>query len=366
MVSSGRGALLASLVAAGAWISVVSSPARADAFDRYGTAYRSFSTPPIGGGSFGVAGAALPDGRLLMVTGLGIYLERSPGSAAYDEVARLDSASVGGTTDPAFLAISPDGSRVAVGAGFTRPVAVFGVDALGAPGSPTELAPGVADYFHVPHFDAAWADDRRLALSAGNFGSPAYVSLLDVESNPGAPSNSVVIDGIQGASSGVAFDRDGRLYTGNGFAYSGPSDTGWIKAFDRAEWDSGSPASFEDAGTLIADVLSAGSLEFDTFGNLAVGGGDFGELDLGYLGILHTEAIALALAGFGPIDTTDPSSLNRLDPRGDAFGYYSAAYNNATRELYVIDTTTWHATVPAPGVLTVLALAAAAAGRHRP
>jgi len=337
-------------------VGALAAPAAADAFSNYGDAYRAFSTPPIGNGSFGVAGAALPDGRLLMVTGNSVYLETGVATASFDEVAMLDASQTGGSTDPAFLSISPNGSRIAIGAGFNKPVAVFATSALGTPDAPTTLTSGsVADYFAVGHFDAAWYDNNSLALTAGNFGQPAFVSLLDTTSAPNNPTNPLIITNIQGASSGIAFDSDGRLYTANGFANGNASDTGNIRAFDAADWLAG--ADFEAEGTLVGDILSGNALRFDAEGNLFVGGGDFGNFDAGYLGVVNADALAEALAGFGPIDSGDAGQLARLDPRGDGFGFFSSAYNAATGELYVTDSDTWYATIPAPTTLALLAAA---------
>ncbi|HZW09598.1 MAG TPA: hypothetical protein VFF69_06825 [Phycisphaerales bacterium] len=350
--------------AAGAAAGMLSSGASADGFDGYGDSYRAFQTPPVGSGSFGVAGAALADGRLLMATGNSLFVESGPGTAEFAEVARLDAAATGGSIDPAFLTISPGGTRIAVGGGFGKPVAVFALDALGTPDAPTDLISGeTAEYFKVGHYDGAWYDEVSLALTAGDFGTPAFVSLLDTTSDPDAPARRTVVSGIRGASSGVAFDREGRLYTGNGFADGGGSDTGWIRAFDAAEWIGG--VDFESGGVLIGDVLSAGSLEFDSFGNLAVGGGDFGGQDAGYMGLIHAAAIADALAGLGAIDGADPAELKRLDPRGDGLGYFGAAYNGATGELYATDGTTWYATVPSPGCAAAIGVGALLAGRRR-
>lgn len=341
-----------------------SAPAAADAFTTYGGSYRAFATPPIGDGSFSVAGDALGDGRLLMVTGNSVFLESAIGSAHFDEVATFDAGQTGGSTDPSFLTVSPDGLRVAVGAGFGKPVAVFDVAALGEPGLPTALTSGtVADYFAVGHFDAAWYDHSRLALTGGDFGSAAYVSLLDTRSDPANPVNDLVVTGIAGSSAGVAFDGAGRLYTANGFADGSGSDTGNIRAFEPGEWMSG--VGFEQGGVLVGDVLSGGSLRFDAAGNLFVGGGDFGEFDAGYLGVINAGAISDALAGLGPIDSGDPLDLRRLDPRGDGFGYFSGAYNEFTGELYVTDGQTWYATIPGPGALALFGVAGILARRRR-
>lgn len=341
----------------------ITTPACADAFSTYGNTYRTFSTPPIGNGSFGVAGDALPDGRLLMVTGNSLFLETGVATATFNEVAVLDDSQTGGGTDPAFLAISPNGQRIAVGTGFGKPVAVFETNALGTPDAPTTLTSGtLADYFHVGHFAGAWFDNNALALTAGEFAMPSFVSLLDTASNPDNPANDTIITNIQGGSAGVAFDTDGRLYTANGFAYGTGSDTGNIRAFDPIDWANG--ADFETDGTLIGDILSGNALNFDAEGNLFVGGGDFDTLDAGYLGVVNAAAIANALAGFGPIDPGNPAHLARLDPRGDGFGFFGSAFNPATGELYITDTDTWHATVPAPSSVAILA-AGLLARRHR-
>jgi len=197
----------------------------------------------------------------------------------------------------------------------------------------------------------------------GEFGSAAYVSLLDTSSDPASPDNDIVITGIAGSSAGIAFDAAGRLYTANGYADGSGSMTGNIRAFDPTEWGVG--ADFETGGVLIGDVLSGGSMRFDRDGNLFVGGGDFGDFDAGYLGVLNAHAIADALAGFGPIDPGDPLDLKRLDPRGDGFGWFGSAFNALTGELYVTDGDTWYATVPVPGVLGAFLAGAGLAMQRR-
>jgi len=328
-----------------------------DAFSTYGNSYRAVTLPPIGGGSFGIVGDALADGRLVTATGTTVYLERGVGLGVFDAVAMLDTAYVGGAIDPAFLRVSPDGASIAIGGGFNKPVAVFAAASLGVPGSPTFLAGGMggsARYYQMPHYEGAWADSSHLALTAGDFGLPAFVSLLDVASTVTAPVNPTIIRNIGGASTGVAFDAAGRLYTGNGFDNdpSVGSNTGTIRAFTHAEWAGGN-VDFETQGTLIGRVLSAASLVFDADGNLFVGGGDFGS-DAGYLGVINHIALADAFAGFGPINGANPSEMRRLDPLGNGFGYFGSAYNRSTGELSITSGTTWYVTVPGPGSAGVI------------
>ncbi len=332
----------------------LAEPAAADAFDSYGRSYRSIAMPPIGAGSFFLKGDALPDGRIVAVTGNSIFLESGVGSGVFAPVATFDPMQSGGATDPSFLRVSPSGSTLAVGIGFGRPVCIVPLAALGSPGAPTLLTPGIARYYPVPHYDGAWLDGTRLAITAGAFGSPASVTLLDTVSDPAHPVDPPIITDIGGASAGIVFDSAGRLYTGNGFDMGpGGSDTGTIRAFSPADW-AGGPADFETAGTLIGRILSAEGLNFDPEGNLFVGGGDFAGGQTGYLAVVNGAAVARALAGLGPLDPADPAALHRLDPRADGLGFFGSAFNPLTHELYITDGSTWYATIPAPAPLAIL------------
>lgn len=325
----------------------------------YGASYREIALPPVGDGSFGVGGAAMSDGRLLTVTGDSLFIETAVGSGAFTLGATIDSSLIGGAVDPAFLEVSPNGSRVALGGGAGKPLLVF--DASLAKGGGVIDATN-SDAFNISHFGAAWRNDTELAVTAGAFGSPGFVSLLDTTSDPAAPANPIIIENINGASGGVGFDQQGRLFTGNGFDLgAGGSQTGWIKAFDPAEW-SGGAADFEAGGVFIGDVLSAAALTFDSAGNLFVGGGDFDEGDTGYLGGIEAAALDAVLAGFGPID---PSGVAQFDPRGDGLGFYGAAFNDVTGELYVADSGTWYATIPGAPSAATLIIGGMLAGRRR-
>lgn len=337
-------------------------------FETYGSAYRAFSTPPVGIGSFAVAGAALADGRLIAATGSAIFVETGVGTGAFALAASIDPALLGpgGTTDPAFLAVSPDGSTVALGAGFGRPVVVFGVASL-AGGT---INSANARAYNVEHSSGAFASATQLALAAGSFGSPSRITVLDITSPVGTPINTTVVANIGGASAGVAFDGAGRLFTANGFDLGpGGSSTGTIRAFGLAEWTaalSGTPIDFESSGVLVGEVLSAATLAFDPLGNLFVGGGDYGSLpDNGYFAVVSAAAIAQALGGGGPLDPTAATHLRRLDPTGLGFSFFGGFFNALTGELVMTDGTTWYATVPAPAAATVLGALGLAAGRRR-
>lgn len=316
------------LLLAATW--VLSEGARGDAFSRYAQA-GSF-TLPAGAAMFD----ALLDGRLITLSGSTIYVETTPGSGTFASAGNLAGADFP-SFGAAFLRVSPDGTRFAVGnnggASFSNfKIGVFDV---------SHLAGG---WFSAAHYDAAWIDNVRLAITAGDLGSPAYVTILDTNSPiPVSPDNRTVIAGIGGASAGVAIDSSRNLFTGNGFEGNGPSGTGAIKAFAQSQWEAAyaanTPLSFETQGILVADVLSASPLDFDAEGNLLVGGGDFSQSDeTDFVAVVRSSAIAAALAGQGPINTSDPAKVRRLDPdAGNDFNYYFAAANPALSRAYAKD-----------------------------
>ncbi len=355
--------------------------ARADAFNGY--ALQARVSLPDGAGPFDV----LSDGRLVTLVGADLYVETSVGSRGftfYDTLPDADLPSYGA----AFLRVSPDGGKIAIGnnggASFGAAVErAIAADRFTADDSLPRLesrsvqpvfilvsrdgkriaveakevaAAGVfevgvfnfndlsGNWFGVSHFDAEWIDDTHLALTAGDFITPSVVTALDTGSaDPSNPTNPTIIDNIGGASGGITFDKDGNLYTGNGFATSGPSGTGAVKVFGNAAWTTawsgGTALDFEADGTLVVDVLSASPLGFDAEGNLLVGGGDFfgsGEGD--FAAVVRASAVTDAINDLGPADPSDPDQLRRLDPdTTNDFNFYSINYNPVTGELYLHD-----------------------------
>ncbi len=289
-------------------------------------------TLPVGAAMFDV----LPDGRIITLAGSNVYIETAPTSGTFSSTGTLSGADFP-SFGAAFLRVSPDGTRFAVGnnggASFSNyKIGVFNVGNL------------AGTWFTAAHYDAAWIDNQRLAITAGDFGSPAFVTVLDTSSpNPSSPDNRTIISGIGGASGGVAFDMSGNLFTGNGFAGDGPSGTGAIRAFSSSLWETAyansTPLNFETQGLLIVDVLSASPLEFDGEGNLLAGGGDFsqsGETD--YVAVVRASAIAASLAGQGAVNTSDPAKVRKLDPdAGNDFNYFFTTANPALSRIYAKD-----------------------------
>lgn len=324
--------------------------ARADAFSAYALD-RSFQLP-AGASSFDV----LADGRVIAVVDAQVYVESGVASGAFSALGTLPGADVApGPFATAFVRVSPDGARFAVGnnggSGFGNyQVGVFDVAGLGG------------SWHAAEHFNAAWIDNRFLALTAGAFGEPAAVVALDTASPPASPESTTLVANIGGSPAGIAFDALGNLYTGNGFDAAGPSQTGWVKGFNAAAWQAvlsgGAPLDFEATGQLIVDTLSAGSLGFDGEGNLHVGGGDFfGGGDYGFAALLKADDVLAALGGGAPIDVNSPLQARKLDPDPVASAnLYDVNYNAVTGELYLRDGhTVYSFSVPEPETVFILA-----------
>ncbi|MCG3132884.1 MAG: hypothetical protein FLDDKLPJ_03751 [Phycisphaerae bacterium] len=275
-----------------------------------------------------------PDGRVIVVAANDVYVETSPGARRFEPRGGLPGGG-GPVSYPAFVRVSPDGTRFAVGNSFDA-VGVFDVETL------------AGAWFFVGHYDAEWFDDVHLAIrDAGD------MTLLDTTSDPKAPVNPRFMTGGP-FSAGVAFDGAGNLYTGTGLTTGGPSQTGWVKGFTRARWQSAvegaPPIDYEAEGVQVCDVLSAASLGFDVSGNLHVGGGDFDSGDVDALGVVAGEAIAAAWRGEGPADNKNPDEVRRVDPdAANDFNWYDATYNAALGELLVRDAWTSFAYVYTAG-----------------
>lgn len=325
-------------------------------------------------GSFSIAdtdGAVfdtLPDGRLVTLNGAEVLVESAVGSRTFNSLGTLPAADLPsnqfGFGGAAFVSVSPDGTKLAVGnnggAAFNNyQVGVFELN---------NLAGGT--WFNADHFEATWFNNSQLAMTAGVL-NPTNVSLLDTTSpNPANPNTTLLVNNIGGASAGIAFDAAGNLYTGNGFQFAGPSPTGAIKAFDAAavtDAIAGSVIDFENSGTLVADLLSASSLGFDDMGNFFVGGADqfSGDPDFGYAALASTTAVADALVGNGPVDPLNTSELRQLDPEGSASATYDLAFSAATGQLYLRSGGTVYVYVPEPSSLVLLSLMLFAAVRRR-
>ena len=305
---------------------------------------RTFTLPPANNAAANtVLFDNLADGRLLALNEAQVLVETAVGSGSFASLGTLPGFAP--TFGPSFLAVSPDGTRAVAGSNGGGSVTVFDT---ASPTSATNFAGG--------DFDGAWIDNGSVAVS-----NASGVQVLDATSG----TFTTVVTNVGGASGGVALDAAGNLYTGNGFdTVAGGSETGTIKSFAPAQWRAaltgGAAADFENNGTLVADLLSAGSLGFDAEGNLFVGGGDFfGDTpDAGYAGIVAAGAVGSTFV----TAASGPEVLRKFaSPQATVDNFQSPiwTYNEATGEAYLRyfgdDRVSVYA-VPEPSSLALLGL----------
>jgi hypothetical protein len=340
-------------IVAAAGILLTTGHSLAVSIDQY-RLQRTFSLPapnPAAGGN--VLYDALPDGRVLVLNGAGVSVETAPQSGAFTALGDIPGFTP--NFGPSFLAVAPDGARAAAGTNGAGSVVVFSTS------DPTTVTS-----YSMQDFSGEWIDDRYLAVA--NFTTSAGVQVLDTNTSVVTS----VISNIGGASTSVAFDAEGNLYTGNGFDLAvGGSETGWIKAFTAATWQNAlatnTPLDFETAGVPIADLLTGYAQGVDASGNLLVGGSDFfgGSGDIGYAALASASAVADALASpqpLPPITSSSPASEVRKFPSPpetiEFFQPPSWNYNNATGELYLNyafgDGTVYVYAVPEPAALLLV------------
>lgn len=293
----------------------------------------------------------LPDGRVIGLQNEVVVVESAPGLGDYAPIGSIDQTLLplfGG----AFIRVSPDGSRLAIGDnGVSNSVLLVNTADLNTGGaSPVAAVPA------TPNFDATWTSNAELFVSG--FGAGPIVSRVDAV----GLTSTVVIDNVAASAGGVVSDGT-RLYVGAGFDFApGGGDTGLVRTFDLASLG-GAPVDF-DTGLAVADALSASPLAFDVFGNLLIGGGDFfaGSGDAGYAAVVDVDAILAALAG-GPI-APDSAEL-RLSPFGPDM-FYAITFNRVTNELLVSDgTMIARYAVPAPAAAGAFLLGGLMAARRR-
>lgn len=274
-------------------------------------------------------------GRILAATGRSIYLETGVGTGVFAVVATI----AGRSMDPAFILVSPDESKCALGIGYVNPLLVFPVSILDS-GSPPVLATYSNDTW-TPHasvkqfdliefsYSAVWWDNQYLIIDTGqwpvgcdcpyvdntecSFGSG--VGVVDTDTaNPLTHTGTGLVSSIPAASSGLALDNNGHLLVGLGFQYNG-TNIGQIKIFAHDDIqdiiDGGAALTWSSNGTVIGSAGSAGMMCVDGSNNLYVGGGDafHSGTDCGYLVM---------------IPLGDTSDLSEWEGAGTAINIYSS------------------------------------------
>ena len=295
------------------------------------TDYTPGPVPALPAGAWDVT----PDGRIVGIVGSSIVRQSAVGSSGYAVVGSVPSGTVS-TFGASFLSISPSGETIALGDnGSTAASRVHFVQTSSLSTSAASSTTSVV----ATNFAAAWDGNSRLYVSGGLFGSDATLTRIDL-----APSLSAatVVNAIPDASGGVAINA-GRVYTSVGF---GPSQ-GLIRSFSLPGLAGASAPVAFSSGTPVATILSAGSLDFDSFGNLIVAGA-------GGVTITNLAGSSVTFAPLGP------------------GAFYSARYNRVTQQVLVEGSDfasgvsgSFSYVVPAPGSILMLGIVGAAALRRR-
>ncbi len=293
----------------------------------------------------------LPDGRLIAIEGDTISVQDALHAPSYSVFGSVTPGNIG-SFGASFLSVNPSGTRLAIGDGEAgsgpQDMLFFDVASL------STASPTVPELIPSTNNAGAWSDDDTLYVSgAANFGEPSMLTRIDVLTS----SSTVVVDGLNGASGGVAV-HGGRVFTGNGFGSgSGLDATGAVGSFDLASLEAASSPVAFSTGTLTATALSAFTLDFDNAGNLIVGGSDaFGGGEGGFVSVIGAGSLPGAVSADGQM----------LFPDAGAFGFPSAVFNDATGEVLVRDgDVIYRYAVPTPGALGLFLIVCAPRRRSR-
>lgn len=297
---------------------------RADAFDEYATKPTYSITLPAAETSYFTSADAFGpslttdiDGvplrsRIIAATNSSVFLQKNFGSSVW-----LTVGSVPDNMDPCFVKVSPDGTKIALGTGFYKPLYVLPTSTLSASAPPDIAAAAGTKKFELSYYDAAWRDNRYLFLNSGtDTGSGVFA--LDTEAESVEAGLIPLVTDIPGASGGVTFDLDGNLVTGIGYGM----DTGQLKIWPAADVaaalePAAPPLDYSTTGYVIVDqALSAASLGVDSEGNLFAGGGDVfgGTGQIGYSALIRASVLDRVLDGGPPADITSSEDFAKVAP----------------------------------------------------
>lgn len=251
-------------------------------------------------------------GRVLAATDSSVFLQKNFGASAW-----LTVGTVPEIMDPCFIKISPDGTRVALGTGFYKPLYTFPVTSLSAAAPPDLATAPDTSTFNLSYYDAEWLDNRFLFINSGtNSGSGVFA--VDTWGGDVPSSLIPIVTDIPGASGGVTFDHNGNLITGIGYG----SDTGQLKIWPASDvaavLEPGAlPLDYVSTGFVLAErMLSAASLGVDGENNVYVGGGDvFGATgNSGFAGLISASVVNRVLEGGAPANPAVTGEVTKLAP----------------------------------------------------
>ena len=298
------------------------------------TPYQLVGTYTLPGNTFDV----MHDGRLVGIAGDGtVSIQDSINASTYSAVGSIGQVNSNGFS-PSFLSLSPDGSTMAVGNNeFNANNAVLFFDTAAATSGPASAMSIIV----TPNFTADWNDNDSVYVTgadANTFGT--VVNRLDVSAG-----TSTTVISPAGGFSGAVTVHGGDVYAGEG-------DTGDVYRFDGATLDAATNPTQVTSGAFVASHASAGSIGFDTSGNIIIAGGFFN---------FGSGTFTGSAAVIDPVT----QATQVLAPAGpDTF--YGAFFNDATGQLVVTaDGTAYVFAVPSPATAAPLLAVFAVCTRRR-
>lgn len=270
--------------------------------------------------NFTITGTGLPDGRFVIYNGDGIFYQTAAGVDAFTEVAS-DYAG-----DPSFIAVSPSGTKLLLGAGGFggEPYLndIYLVDAT----SPQDFGPS-AIAANRSHYAAVFLEEDLVLIDTGDF-IDSELAILDLNAKSigaetvlrkPAADKQAVVDPKPGYSASLAYDEN------SGRVYAMDAASRELRYFAKADlvaaFNGSTLLDWEDDGVLVG---AAGDY---------VGGGAAGITPQGYV-ILGG---SLGFTGPGMVQVVDPNSgavLKALDPTDDQ-GYTQVFVNPFTSDAII-------------------------------
>ncbi|WDP90913.1 MAG: hypothetical protein HUN04_14900 [Desulfobacter sp.] len=255
-------------------------------------------------------------GRMIAATGAKVYMQSAGDPESWTEIGSIaNEMDPGYSMDPAFIKVSPDGTKIALGIGYGKPLLVMPSSICeNVSAAPLitvrwedpdddetqyyELATGVAA-FDENYYDAAWApDNKHLVINGGKWPGPDHGSgVTALNTQTGTVTG--LLKNIPGSSASIAVDNNYNLVTGIGYKTTPVNRTGEIKLWKNVEWWNGGSmigGNYDDQDRIVAaNALSSAYLGFDIDGNLCVGGGDAfgvgGPSENGYAAVINHKVI---------------------------------------------------------------------------
>lgn len=270
--------------------------------------------------SFGITAGALSNGLFILWDGDAIWLQDGVDADGFSVIAD------GYPGDPGFLAVSPDGHTVALGAGFGGDLYLFDADA--------PVSGGAAALNTGSHFWGAFLDEDHILLDQGTDDWNSVLVIVDLS---GANEQAVVVQNKTNFSAALTVDEFSDL------VYATDGMTGETRSFGvdalLSAFDTATPLDWSVDGELLG-----------TFGN----GGAMAVSDSGTLLFSHYDWDNF----FGEVQFVDSLTgevAGTVDPAADG-GTYATAYNSETGHVLIIDsvwpgptTTGWISATPYEG-----------------